>query len=417
MSKLIIQGGYPLVGEVKISGSKNAALPLLCAALMTEEKVIINNVPNLADIKNLLEVFRNAGVSIETFSDTVVLQAPNTINTNFGDEILSEMRASILILGAIISRFSQVKVRIPGGCRIGSRPHDQHIKGFNGLGIETIEDDYSIECIAKNKQKAIIDFDVVTVTGTENIIMACVLIDGTTIIRNAAMEPEVSDLVNMLNKMGAKISGVGTDTLVIQGVKKLNGVTYDVIPDRIELGTFMCAAAGTGGDITCKNINPSHVSLITDMLRSMGCVVKISQDNNSIRVISKEKIKSINIETQPYPGFPTDLQPLFMVINTIAEGTSFIKETIYENRLGHANDLITMGGKIDIGERMVNISGVNKLVGATVFPRDLRASAAMVVAGLIAEGETVVRNLQYLDRGYDNLDSKLKSVGASIRRE
>lgn len=417
MSKLIINGGVPLFGEVKISGSKNAALPLICASLMTEERVILNNIPNLADINNLLDVLVNAGVEVERYGNTVSIQASHDINRNFGDEILSEMRASILLLGAVIARFNEVKVRIPGGCKIGSRPHEQHIKGFNALSIHTQESDMGIECTTIGKIGANITFDVVTVTGTENVIMAAVLAKGETVLKNVAKEPEVVDLVNMLNQMGAKISWINSDELLIQGVKKLNGVTYSIIPDRIEAGTFMSAVAGTSGEIIIDNINTKHVSLISKMLINMGCVLDIYNDEKTIKIKSDKKLKSINIETQPFPGFPTDLQPLFVVLNSVSSGESFVKETIYENRLSHANDLITMGGDLKVEDRIVYINGVSRLIGNTVFPRDLRASAAMVVAGLIADGETVVRNLQYLDRGYDSIDVKLKSLGAKIRRE
>ncbi len=417
MSRLTIFGGVPLMGEVKISGSKNAALPLLAASLLTEEKVVLNNVPNLVDIKHLLDVLKNAGVQLEVIGNTVILESGKNINTNFCDEILSEMRASILLLGAAASRFKEVKVRIPGGCKIGSRPHDQHIKGFNALNIKTIESDFGISCETSPAIGGRVDFDVVTVTGTENILMAAVLAEGDTIITNAAREPEVVDLANMLNQMGAKIDGAGTDTIRVTGVSKLNGVNYNIIPDRIELGTFLCAAAGTGGDVICTNASPNHVILILNMLRDMGCGVEVSDDNQSIRLKAFGRLKPINIETQPYPGFPTDLQPLFMVLNTIANGHSSITENIYENRLSHAEDLNAMGGNLTIDNRKVFINGVEKLSGATVFPRDLRASAAMVVAGLIAEGETVIRNLQYLDRGYDMLDKKMRTIGAKITRE
>ena len=417
MSKLIIQGGEPLFGEVKISGSKNAALPILCAALMTEERVVINNVPNLADINNLLEVFKNSGVYVEKYGNTVSIQTPNSINRNFGDEILSEMRASILLLGAIIARFKEVKVRIPGGCKIGSRPHEQHIKGFNALNIKTNESEDGIECITAEKIGANIHFDVVTVTGTENVIMAATMSKGETILKNIAMEPEVVDLIDMLNQMGAKIQWIDKNTIKINGVKKLKGITYSIIPDRIEAGTFMSAVAGTGGEIICSHVNVNHVSLISNMLQNMGCVINAYEDGKTIKIKSRKNLNAIDVETQPFPGFPTDLQPLFVVLNTVSKGESFVKETIYENRLGHANDLITMGGNLKVQDRIVYINGVNKLTGNTVFPRDLRASAAMVVAGLIAEGETVVRNLQYLDRGYDSIDIKLKSLGARIKRE
>ncbi len=386
MSKLIIQGGFPLFGEVKISGSKNAALPLICAALMTEERVVLNNIPNLADINNLLEVLINAGVEVERYGNNVSIQAPNDINRNFGDEILSEMRASILLLGAIIARFNEVKVRIPGGCKIGSRPHEQHIKGFNALNIHTIESDVGIECTTVGKIGSNMTFDVVTVTGTENVIMAAVMAKGETTLKNVAKEPEVVDLINMLNQMGAKISWISGDELLIQGVKKLNGITYSIIPDRIEAGTFMSAVAGTSGDIIIDNINARHISLISEMLVNMGCELNIYNDEKTIRVKSDKKLKSINIETQPFPGFPTDLQPLFVVLNSVSSGESFVKETIYENRLSHANDLITMGGDLKVQDRIVYINGVSRLIGNTVFPRDLRASAAMVVAGLIADG-------------------------------
>lgn len=417
MSRLIIEGGYPLFGEVKISGSKNAALPLICASLMTEERVVLNNVPNLADINNLLEVLVNSGVEVERYGNTVSIQATNNFNRNFGDEILSEMRASILLLGAVISRFNEVKVRIPGGCKIGSRPHEQHIKGFNALNIQTQESDVGIECVTIGKIGKNFKFDVVTVTGTENVIMAATMAKGESVLKNVAKEPEVVDLINMLNQMGAKIAWLNDSDLLIQGVKKLSGVTYSIIPDRIEAGTFMSAVAGTGGEIICDNINYEHVSLISNLLLNMGCEINSYNDGKTIKIKSDKNLRSTNIETQPFPGFPTDLQPLFVVLNTVSKGESFVKETIYENRLGHANDLITMGGNLKILDRTVYINGVNKLMGNTVFPRDLRASAAMVVAGLIAEGETVVRNLQYLDRGYDSIDVKLKSLGAKIRRE
>lgn len=417
MSKLIIQGGYPLFGEVKISGSKNAALPLICAALMTEERVVLNNIPNLADINNLLEVLINAGVEVERYGNTISIQATNNFNRNFGDEILSEMRASILLLGSVIARFNEVKVRIPGGCKIGSRPHEQHIKGFNALNIHTLESEVGIECTTIEKIGTTFKFDVVTVTGTENVIMAAVMAKGDSILKNVAREPEVIDLINMLNQMGAKITWLNDSDLFIQGVKKLNGITYSIIPDRIEAGTFMSAVAGTGGEVICDNIDANHISLIYKILQDMGCETKVYNDAKTIKIKSDRNLISTNIETQPYPGFPTDLQPLFVVLNTVSRGQSFVKETIYENRLGHANDLITMGGNLKIQERTVYINGVNKLMGNTVFPRDLRASAAMVVAGLIADGETIVRNLQYLDRGYDSIDVKLKSLGAKIKRE
>ncbi len=416
MNILKIEGSYPLFGEVSISGSKNASLPIICAALMTNEEVVLKNVPNLIDVNILLDAIKQSGAVVDRQGSTVTICAKEPINTKFMSKVLSEMRASILLLGSCIGRNGEVKVSFPGGCKIGNRPHDQHIKGFNALGIETEETSNYIKCTKKDYRSAKVVFDVVTVTGTENILMASIFAQGETIILNAAMEPEIVDLANMLNKMGAKIVGAGTSVIKVIGVESLHGVVHEVISDRIEMGTFMSAVAGCGGEVLIKNSPIDNMDLIVNYLTKMGCNITIFNEEKSILIKSNKKIKALDIETQPYPGFPTDLQPIFMVLNSIAEGSSCIVENIYENRLGHANDLKLMGGSLMVSDKKVHIVGVEKLIGATVKPKDLRASAAMVLAGLIAEGVTTIEGLQYLDRGYEKIESKLSNLGAHIKR-
>ena len=415
MQKLIIQGGIPLHGEITISGAKNAALPVLCAALLTQESLKISNVPALQDITTMLSLLKQMGTSITTQSESeVVLSAAELTNLVAPYEMVKTMRASILVLGPLLARAGEANISLPGGCAIGLRPVDQHIKGLQAMGAEiNIKHGY-IHAVAKKLHGARIVFDIVTVTGTENLMMAATLADGTTTLENAAREPEIVDLANCLNAMGAKIQGAGSDIITIEGVSLLHGAEHTVMPDRIETGTFLVAATAAGGEIHLKNTYSHLLDAVLDKLTEAGAHIDSSQ--NWIHLKMSVKPKSVNLRTAPYPAFPTDMQAQFMSLNCIANGTAIITETIFENRLMHVQELKRMNANIEVEGNAAIIYGLTQLDGTHVMATDLRASASLVIAGLIAQGETVIDRIYHLDRGYENIEGKLSALGAQIRR-
>ena len=421
MDKLLIRGGRRLEGEVTISGAKNAALPELCSALLTAEPVTLTNVPSLQDVSTALKLLRNMGVTAERSAaqpDTVALDASHLTSPEAPYDLVKTMRASILVLGPLLARFGEATVSLPGGCAIGSRPVDQHIKGLQAMGAEiTVEHGY---IIAKTKRLkgARITTDMVTVTGTENLLMAATLADGETVLENAAQEPEIRDLAEMLIGMGAKIEGHGSSRIRIQGVAKLNGVSHSIVPDRIEAGTFLCAVAAAGGDVVLRLARADHLDAVIDKLREAGILIESSVESGDdwIRVKSQGRPNAVSYRTSEYPAFPTDMQAQFMALNCIAKGTARVTETIFENRFMHVNELLRLGANIAIDGHLAVVQGVEKLSGATVMATDLRASASLVIAGLIADGQTVVDRIYHLDRGYDRMESKLRGIGADIER-
>lgn len=415
MQKLIIQGGFPLQGEISISGAKNAALPILCAALLTREPLVVNNVPALHDINTMQSLLRQMGVEITTqTSSRIALSAHHLSHLVAPYEMVKTMRAAILVLGPLLARAGEANISLPGGCAIGLRPVDQHIKGLQAMGADIAVKHGYIQAIAKKLRGARIVFDIVTVTGTENLMMAATLADGVTILENAAREPEIVDLANCLRGMGAKIHGAGTDTITIEGVPSLHGGEYAVMPDRIETGTFLVAAAATGGDIRLLNTSPHLLDAVLDKLIEAGA--QIESGENWIHLHMNGKPQSINLRTAPYPAFPTDMQAQFMSLNCIADGTAIITETIFENRLMHVQELKRMNADIEVEGNAAIIHGIPKLDGAHVMATDLRASASLVIAGLTAQGETVIDRIYHLDRGYENIEGKLSSLGARINR-
>lgn len=414
MDKLLIEGGYALNGEAAISGAKNAALPLLCTALLTREPMTFHNVPALNDIATMLKLLAQMGVKVEQDGDRVTLQADALDNPVATYEMVKTMRASILVLGPLVARFGDAKVSLPGGCAIGARPVDQHIKGLQAMGADvTVEHGYVHAKVPKLKGARLFT-DMVTVTGTENLMMAACLADGDTVIENAAREPEVVDLANCLTAMGAQISGAGTDVIRIRGVASLHGATHSIMPDRIETGTYLCAAAATGGNIRLTRTSTAYLDVVIDKLLDAGC--DVMQERDAIRLKAPAKLKAVSIRTAPYPAFPTDMQAQFMAINTVAEGTAVIRETIFENRFMHAVELIRLGAKINIDGNTAIVTGNGPLQGATVMATDLRASASLVIAGLVAQGETLIERIYHLDRGYEKLEQKLGALGARVRR-
>ena len=419
MDKLLIRGGRRLEGEVTISGAKNAALPELCAALLTAEPVTLTNVPRLQDVNTMLKLLRNMGVAAERSEaepETVVLDASRVTSPEAPYELVKTMRASILALGPLLARFGEATVSLPGGCAIGSRPVDQHIKGLQAMGAEiTVEHGYII-AKAKRLKGARITTDMVTVTGTENLLMAATLAEGETVLENAAQEPEIGDLANMLIGMGAKIEGHGTSRIRIEGVNRLHGVSHRIVPDRIETGTFLCAVAAAGGDVLLRRANASHLDTVIDKLREAGIQIEADVAAGWIRVKNHQRARAVSFRTSEYPAFPTDMQAQFMALNCIAEGTAVVTETIFENRFMHVNELVRLGAKIEIDGPTAVVHGVEKLSGATVMATDLRASASLVIAGLVADGQTVVDRIYHLDRGYDRMEIKLRSIGADIER-
>lgn len=415
MQKLTIQGGIPLRGEITISGAKNAALPVLCAALLTTEPLKINNVPALHDITTMLSLLKQMGMSITAHhSAEIILTATHLTSLIASYEMVKTMRAAILVLGPLLARAGEANISLPGGCAIGLRPVDQHIKGLQAMGAEiTIKHGY-IHAVAKRLHGARIVFDIVTVTGTENLMMAATLADGTTILENAAREPEIVDLANCLSAMGAKIHGAGTDIITIEGVPSLHGAEYTVMPDRIETGTFLVACTATGGDIHLKNTNPHLLDAVLDKLTEAGA--DIDTGENWIHLRMHTKPRSVNLRTAPYPAFPTDMQAQFMSLNCIADGTAIITETIFENRLMHVQELKRMNANIEVEGNAAIVCGIPRLDGAHVMATDLRASASLIIAGLTAQGETVIDRIYHLDRGYENIEEKLSALGAQIKR-
>jgi len=415
MPKLIIHGGLPLCGEARISGAKNAALPVLCAALLTSDTLHIKNVPQLQDVSTMLSLLEQMGVKISVNnSSQVELTTLNLANPVAPYEMVKTMRAAILLLGPLLARTGEANISLPGGCAIGLRPVDQHIKGLQAMGAEiSIKHGY-IHAVANQLQGTRIVMDMVTVTGTENLMMAATLAKGTTILENAAREPEIIDLANCLNSMGAKISGAGNDIITIEGVKSLHGAQHTVMPDRIETGTFLVAGVATRGEIHLKNTSPYLLESVLGKLIETGA--NIESGENWINVKMNRRPKSINLRTAPYPAFPTDMQAQFMSLNCVADGTAMITETIFENRLMHVQELKRMNADIEVEGHTAIVRGIEQLDGANVMATDLRASACLVIAGLIARGDTVIDRIYHLDRGYECIEDKLSNLGAKIMR-
>ncbi|MEZ5611632.1 MAG: UDP-N-acetylglucosamine 1-carboxyvinyltransferase [Rhodocyclaceae bacterium] len=417
MDKLLITGGTRLTGEARISGAKNAALPILCAALLTREPVTFTNVPQLQDIRTLLALIAQMGVKVarDEAAGTVTLDASGLNNPVAPYERVKTMRASILVLGPLVARCGEARVSLPGGCAIGARPVDQHIKGLQAMGAQVKVEHGDIHAEVTRLKGARLFTDMVTVTGTENLMMAACLAEGETVIENAAREPEVVDLAKCLMAMGARISGAGTDVIRVQGVDALHGTTHQIMPDRIETGTYLCAAAATGGNIRLTGTSSAYLDIVVDKLLDAGCEIDVERDE--IRLRAPERLKAVSLRTAPYPAFPTDMQAQFMAINCVAEGTAVIRETIFENRFMHAVELQRLGADIRIDGNTAVVTGVARLDGATVMATDLRASASLVVAGLVADGETLIERIYHLDRGYEHLEQKLSALGAQVRRQ
>ncbi|HET8598216.1 MAG TPA: UDP-N-acetylglucosamine 1-carboxyvinyltransferase [Castellaniella sp.] len=415
MDKLLIQGGRPLHGEVTISGAKNAALPILCAALLTDEPLTLDNIPALRDIGTTLTLLERMGVRTERpGTEQVVLHADRIHSQEAPYELVKTMRASILVLGPLVARFGRARVSLPGGCAIGQRPVDQHIKGLAAMGARIHIDHGFVVAEAQRLKGASILTDMVTVTGTENLMMAAALAEGRTVLENAACEPEVVDLARVLIAMGAHIEGHGTDRIVIEGVERLHGARHSVVPDRIEAGTFLCAVAATGGDITLRRAAPDTLGAVLDKLRDAG--LEITTGPDWIRARMAGRPRATGFRTSEYPGFPTDMQAQLMALNTLAEGTAVITENIFENRFMHVQELCRMGADIEIDGHTAVVQGHAQLLGATVMATDLRASASLVIAGLAAQGRTTVERIYHLDRGYEHMERKLQALGADIQR-
>ncbi len=414
MDKLAIQGGAALRGEIRVSGAKNAALPIMCAALLTAEPLRLANVPRLRDVSTMSALLAKLGVAVERDGEAVILDAAHLGEPIAPYELVRTMRASILVLGPLLARRGEARVSLPGGCAIGLRPVDQHIKGLTALGAEIHVEQGYIAARANRLRGARHRFDLVTVTGTENLMMAATLAHGATVLENAAREPEVVDLARCLNAMGAQVSGAGTDVITIGGVERLHGARHRVMPDRIETGTFLVAAAATGGEITLRDADPGTLESVIGKLREAGARVAAAAD--TIHLAMRQTPKSVAILTAPHPAFPTDMQAQFMALDAIADGAAVITETIFENRFMHALELVRLGADIEISGHAATVRGVPRLQGATVMATDLRASASLVIAGLVAEGETVVDRIYHLDRGYEAIETKLSALGARIRR-
>lgn len=414
MDKLSITGGKRLSGDITISGAKNAALPILCAGLLTADTLALTNVPRLQDVATMQKLLRQMGLSIEEKGDLLELCGRDIHSPEAPYEMVKTMRASILVLGPLLARFGEAKVSLPGGCAIGSRPVDQHIKGLQAMGAEILIEAGYIHARAKKLRGTRIVTDMITVTGTENLMMAAALADGETILENAAREPEVTDLANLLVAMGAKIEGIGSDRLSITGVPVLHGASHAVIADRIETGTFLCAVAAAGGDVVLRHTRADLLDAVVDKLRETGAILTSGDD--WIRVQMAGRPKAVGFRTTEYPGFPTDMQAQVMALDCIAEGSSRIIETIFENRYMHVQELNRLGAAIEIDGHTAVVQGVPRLVGAPVMATDLRASASLVIAGLAAEGQTLIDRIYHLDRGYDRMEVKLSAVGADIQR-
>ncbi|MBU3981087.1 MAG: UDP-N-acetylglucosamine 1-carboxyvinyltransferase [Proteobacteria bacterium] len=414
MDKIIVEGGRPLMGEVSISGAKNAALPILVSSLLTDGLCTFSNVPNLKDIESIKLLLSHLGAKIETDGDVVKIDAGNILNHEAPYDLVRKMRASILVLGPLVARLKKARVSLPGGCAIGARPINLHLKALACLGASIELKHGYVEAYADKLEGSEIYLDIATVTGTENIMMTAVLAEGRTVIHNAAREPEIVALSDVLNKMGADIRGAGTSTITIIGVSSLNPVSVSIIPDRIETGTFMIAAALTGGDIKISGCEPGHLEAVIHKLGLTGTIIKI--DGKNIRVQGIDDIASVDLKTLPYPGFPTDMQAQFMVLMSVAGGLSLISETVFENRFIHVSELKRMGADITIAGNSAMVKGVKMLSGAPVMATDLRASASLILAGLVARGKTEVNRIYHLDRGYESLEKKFASLGAAIKR-
>ena len=414
MQKLKIRGGKPLNGTVRISGAKNAALPIIASSLLSAEPLALTNVPQLNDIGTMVKLLVQMGVVVTREGELLTLNATNIVEKTAPYDLVKTMRASILVLGPLLARFGEAKVSLPGGCAIGARPVDLHIKGLEAMGATiNIEAGYILASVKKLKG-ANIRMDTVTVTGTENLMMAACLADGKTVLENAAREPEVVDLALCLIAMGAKITGHGTDKITIEGVAALRAASYAVMPDRIEAGTFLVAVAAAGGDVILTNAAPKTLDAVIDKLRESGAT--IASTENTMHIVANNRPKAISLKTAPYPAFPTDMQAQFIALDCIAKGTAIVTETIFENRFMHVQELVRLGAKIDIEGNTAIVHGAEKLTGAAVMATDLRASACLVIAGLVAEGETIIDRIYHLDRGYDHIEAKLTALGADISR-
>jgi UDP-N-acetylglucosamine 1-carboxyvinyltransferase len=414
MDKLLIAGNGPLRGATRISGAKNAALPIMCAALLTVEPLRLANVPRLQDVRTMRRLLEQMGVQAAAEGARVDLDASRLDKPLAPYELVKTMRASILVLGPLLARCGHARVSLPGGCAIGLRPVDQHVKGLEALGAEIRVEQGYIEARAGRLKGARHAMDLVTVTGTENLMMAACLADGVTVLENAAREPEVVDLAHCLNAMGARVRGAGTDVVTIEGVDRLSGASHSIMPDRIETGTFLVAAAATGGEVTLHDTRAALLDAVIDELREAGAAIEVA--NGTIRLAMRARPRSVSVRTAPFPAFPTDMQAQFMALDAIAEGTATITETIFENRFMHALELARLGADIETSGNTAVVRGVPRLQGATVMATDLRASASLVIAGLVAEGETCIDRIYHLDRGYEAIEEKLSALGARIRR-
>ncbi|MCZ2103583.1 MAG: UDP-N-acetylglucosamine 1-carboxyvinyltransferase [Comamonadaceae bacterium] len=422
MDKLVIRGGKPLTGRVPISGAKNAALPQMCAALLTNEPVHLVNVPRLHDVRTMRRLLDHMGVVTQTHGQRggMSFVAPDGLRPEAPYELVKTMRASVLALGPLVARFGHARVSLPGGCAIGARPVDQHTKGLAAMGARIdVEHGYIVARLPEGQRRlrgARITTDMITVTGTENLMMAACLAEGQTVLENAAQEPEVTDLAEMLNAMGARIEGHGTSSIRIEGVQRLHGCTHHVVADRIEAGTFACAVAATGGDVLLHDARIEHMEALVDKLRSAGVTVLAESGGLRVQSPGGAHLAAQSFRTMEYPGFPTDMQAQFMALNLVAQGSATVTETIFENRYMHVNELMRLGAQIMVDGRVATLAGGARLTGATVMATDLRASASLVIAGLVAEGETVVDRIYHLDRGYDAMETKLRALGADIER-
>ena len=421
MQKIVVSGGVPLHGEVAISGAKNAVLPILCATLLADAPVEILNVPHLHDVVTTIKLLGELGATIEFDHGTLsrsssLVVDPRSVNQHVAPyELVKTMRASILVLGPLLARHGAAEVSLPGGCAIGSRPVDQHIKGLQALGAEITVENGFIKARADRLKGGRFVFDLVTVTGTENVMAAATLADGTTVLENAAMEPEVTDLADCLNALGARIEGAGTSRITIHGVERLSGGRHSVLPDRIETGTFLVAAAMTGGRVTARNARPDTLDAVLLKLAEAGAEVSTSDDSITVDMHGR-RARAVSLTTAPYPAFPTDMQAQFMALNCVAEGVGVISETIFENRFMHVNELLRLGADIQVDGHTAIVRGVERLSGAPVMATDLRASASLILAGLVAQGDTTIDRIYHLDRGYENIEQKLSALGARIRR-
>lgn len=413
MSSYIIEGGQKLEGTVKISGSKNSSLPIIAATILNAGKTTLYNVPNIQDTQMMFKILETLGAKIEKKNGKIKIDTSKIKKFEIPPDLMHKMRSSVILAGALIGRYNKAIFSYPGGCDIGSRPIDLHLKSFEKLGIEVNQNHGSIECKAEKIKGEKIDLDFPSVGATENAILASVLAEGTTIITNAAREPEIIDLQNFLNKMGAKVVGAGTDEIQIEGVKQLKDVSYNIMPDRIEAGSFLCFAAATKGNLILESVNATHITPIITKLEEADC--KIITEKNKIQIVAPKKLKALDIKTMPYPGFPTDMQSVFAAMLTTARGTSIIVENIFENRYKYTQELNKMGAKITVEGKSAVIRGARKLYGAEVKATDLRGGAALVLAGLIAKGTTKIDNIDYILRGYENLEQKLSRLGAKIR--